>query len=279
MAKYSLLPEQLHREGLITNPGFVRPEALPEEHILRVHSAGYWERLQAGQLTPAEVRKTGFPWSEGLVHRERVIAAGTVLNVQQALQHGVAFNLAGGTHHAFAQRGEGFCLLNDIALGAQWALDHQQAKRIVVVDLDVHQGNGTASIFANRPEVFTFSMHGQNNYPLHKERSDRDIELPDGTGDAFYLDVLQRNLEDLIQKNNPDLVFFQAGVDILESDQLGRLAVTRRGCYQRDLMVFQACKAAKIPVCVSMGGGYSPRLADILEAHVNTYRAAAEVYL
>jgi acetoin utilization deacetylase AcuC-like enzyme len=252
---------------------------LPEEHILRVHSAGYWERLQAGQLTPAEVRKTGFPWSEGLVHRERVIAAGTVLNVQQALQHGVAFNLAGGTHHAFAQRGEGFCLLNDIALGAQWALDHQQAKRIVVVDLDVHQGNGTASIFANRPEVYTFSMHGQNNYPLHKERSDRDIELPDGTGDAFYLDVLQRNLEDLIQKNNPDLVFFQAGVDILESDQLGRLAVTRRGCYQRDLMVFQACKAAKIPVCVSMGGGYSPRLADILEAHVNTYRAAAEVYL
>jgi acetoin utilization deacetylase AcuC-like enzyme len=273
-----LLPEQLLREGLLTDANRLEPDPVTESLILSIHTSEYWHKLHRGTLSAAEVRKTGFPWSAGLVHRERVIAGGTVINVHQALKHGVAFNLAGGTHHAFADRGEGFCLLNDIALGAQFALVQRWARHILVIDLDVHQGNGTAALFAKRPAVFTFSMHGKNNYPLHKEMSDRDVELPDGITDGAYLDILARNLSELLEKTNPDLVFYQAGVDVLATDQLGRLGLTQQGCYQRDLQVFKACKSAAVPVCVSMGGGYSPRLSHILDAHVNTFRAAAEVF-
>ena len=278
MAKYSLLPDQLVREGLIEPGNLIQPPALEEEDILKVHTESYWRALASGGLSPADVRRTGFPWSTELVERERIICRGSIINVQQAMENGVAFNLAGGTHHAYAHRGEGFCLLNDIALAARYAMDHLHMERILVVDLDVHQGNGTASIFQDEPRVFTFSMHGGNNYPLKKEASDLDVALPDGTTDSAYLAALERHLNDLCERVQPQLVFFQAGVDVLETDKLGRLALTRAGCLQRDRMVFSTFKEAQVPVAVSMGGGYSERLADILEAHANTFRSAAEVF-
>ena len=198
--------------------------------------------------------------------------------VVYAKQFGVAMNIAGGTHHAFTNKGEGFCLLNDIAIASHYALAENLATKILVIDLDVHQGNGTAQIFRNDDRVFTFSMHGANNYPLVKESSDLDIGLPDFTDDDFYLKTLQSNLHNLLEKVQPDLIFFQSGVDILDTDKLGRLSVTRDGCKQRDKIVLSLAKANKIPIVASMGGGYSPDFRDIIEAHANTYRLAQEIF-
>ncbi|NIK72849.1 acetoin utilization deacetylase AcuC-like enzyme [Thermonema lapsum] len=274
MEKYNLLPEQLLYEGTLTNESFFTPSMLDEPLILRVHTAEYWEKLKKLALTPKEIRATGFPISARLIERERLIAQGTIQCAEYALQYGIAMNIAGGTHHAFTNRGEGFCLLNDIALAARYLLDHQKAQRILIIDLDVHQGNGTAEIFRQEPAVFTFSMHGANNYPRIKEQSDCDVHLPDGTGDRLYLYELEKHLDFLFSHFEPDFVFFQAGVDVLATDKLGRLALSIDGCRQRDELVFQYCRQGQIPVVVSMGGGYSPRLADILEAHANTYRTA-----
>jgi acetoin utilization deacetylase AcuC-like enzyme len=187
-------------------------------------------------------------------------------------------NIAGGTHHAFTDRGEGFCLLNDIAIAANYLLYHKLAKKILVVDLDVHQGNGTAQIFSNKPEVFTFSMHGAGNYPLHKEKSDLDIALPDHTDDATYLQLLSKQLPRLIDEVQPEFIFFLSGVDVLATDKLGRLSMSIAGCKERDRLVLSLCKDNNIPVAVSMGGGYSQRIADIVEAHANTYRVAQEIF-
>ncbi|WP_038029738.1 MULTISPECIES: histone deacetylase [Thermonema] len=274
MEKYNLLPEQLLYEGTLTNESFFTPTLLNEEHILRVHTAEYWNKLQNLTLTPKEIRATGFPLSRQLIERERVIAQGTIQCAEYALQYGIAMNIAGGTHHAFTNRGEGFCLLNDIALAARYLLDRQKARRILIIDLDVHQGNGTAEIFRHESAVFTFSMHGANNYPRLKETSDCDVHLPDGTGDRFYLYELEKNLDSLFSRFQPDFVFFQAGVDVLATDKLGRLSLSIDGCRRRDELVFQYCRQGQVPVVVSMGGGYSPRLADIIEAHANTYRTA-----
>ncbi len=272
------MPQQLLYEGTIQTANLFEPQRLAEERVIKTHTPDYWQRLKTLQLTPKEIRRTGFPLTTELVKREVTIAQGTVDCALFALEFGVAMNIAGGTHHAFTNRGEGFCLLNDIAIAAQYLLDHQKAKKILVVDLDVHQGNGTAEIFRGDDRVFTFSMHGANNYPLHKEVSDLDIGLPDYASDVFYLTTLESNLNNLLGSVQPDFIFFQSGVDILDTDKLGKLSVTREGCRQRDKIVLTAAKKNRIPLVASMGGGYSPNFRDIIEAHANTYRLAQEIF-
>ncbi len=278
MSKYDVLPQQLLHEGTISNENIFHPSPLDLEWILTTHEIAYWNKLSTLTLTPVEIRRTGFPLTNELVQREVVIMNGTVQCALYALRYRVAMNIAGGTHHAFTNKGEGFCLLNDIAIAANYLLNEKLVHRILVVDLDVHQGNGTAQIFNDDDRVFTFSMHGANNYPLQKERSDLDIGLPDHTQDGFYLSVLEVNLKNLIDRVQPDFIFYQSGVDILETDKLGRLSVTREGCKQRDKMVLMAAKVNKIPLVASMGGGYSHDFRDIIEAHANTFRLAQEIF-
>lgn len=278
MLKYQLLPEQLRYEGTVGKENFFRPEPLSEALILETHDPAYWHKLKTLSLNKKEERRTGFPLSQTLIRREITILEGSVRAALYALEYGVAMNIAGGTHHAYADRGEGFCLLNDIAVAANYLRKHQGLERILVIDLDVHQGNGTAKLFENEPQVFTFSMHGARNYPVPKERSDWDIGLPDQTDDSQYLRQLDQALEELESRFRPEFVFFQAGVDVLKSDKLGRLGLSIQGCRERDRRVFQWCRRLHVPVAVSMGGGYSPRIADIVEAHANTYRTAQELY-
>ncbi|MCV9386121.1 histone deacetylase family protein [Reichenbachiella ulvae] len=278
MEKYELLPQQLLYEGVITQRDFFHPKALTEEQILRTHTAEYWEKLKTGSLSRKEIRNTGFPFHESLVKRGRHIAHGTLECAYHAMKDGVSLNIAGGTHHAYADRGEGFCIFNDIVVAANELLYEQVAERIMVVDLDVHQGNGTAKIFEEESRVFTFSMHCEHNYPLQKEKSDLDIGLKDKTTDEEYLSILYKTLPKLIKEFDPQMIFFQSGVDVVATDKLGRLAMTREGCYQRDLFVFEQCKLHHIPVAVSMGGGYSHKINDIVAAHTNTYKAAKEIY-
>lgn len=278
MIKYELVPEQLLYDGTLSEDNFFHPEPLSEEQILLTHTAEYWQKLQEQRLTTKEIRAIGFPMRPELVWRGRHIAQGTIDCARYARQFGVSLNVAGGTHHAFADRGEGFCVFNDIAIAANYLLSTGEAHQILVVDLDVHQGNGTAHIFQDDDRVFTFSMHGAKNYPLRKERSDLDIPLPDNTTDQPYLDLLQATLPRLMDEVQPDLVFYLSGVDVLESDRLGRLSLSLQGCRERDRFVFTTCREYDVPVAVSMGGGYSPRIAAIVDAHANTFRTAAEVF-
>lgn len=278
MSKYELLPQQLLHEGTIKSENIFHPAPLEVKWILLTHEKQYWEKLSSLSLTPQEIRRTGFPLTNELVQREITIANGTVQCALYALQFGIAMNIAGGTHHAFTYKGEGFCLLNDIAIASRYLLSEKLVNRILVVDLDVHQGNGTAQIFQDDHNVFTFSMHGAHNYPLIKERSDLDIGLPDHTADNFYLSVLDANLKNLIDQVQPDFIFYQSGVDILDTDKLGRLRVSREGCKQRDRLVLNVAKENKIPIAVSIGGGYSPDFRDIIEAHANTFRLAQEIF-
>ena len=282
MLKYELIPAQLLYEGTATDENFFVPnindDIIDEKYILNTHTKEYLQKLKNLDLTPSEIRKTGFPLSKELIEREIIIAQGTIDCTKFAQKYGIALNIAGGTHHAFTDRGEGFCLLNDIAIGANYLLDKKLANKILVVDLDVHQGNGTAQIFQGNKQVFTFSMHGEKNYPLKKEKSDIDIGLPDGIKNKEYLHLLKTHLPQILATFKPDFVFYLAGVDILETDKLGRLGVTREGCKERDRFVLQICKDNKLPVSVSMGGGYSPKITDIIEAHANTYRLAQEIF-
>jgi acetoin utilization deacetylase AcuC-like enzyme len=274
MEKYELIPEQLLYEGSISSQNLFIPRPATDQQILRVHDSKYLENLKNVALSKKEVRKMGFPLNSLLVEREILIAGGTIQCCDYAFQEGISLNVAGGTHHAYAEHGEGFCLLNDIAIAAQYLLDENRSEQIAVIDLDVHQGNGTASLFKNVPEVFTFSMHGEKNYPLPKEKSDWDIELPDGTGDNEYLNTLATALEQIWKNVKPDFVFFQSGVDVLHTDKLGRLGLTKKGCLSRDRMVFEQITSRKLPCVTVMGGGYSERLSDIVEAHSNTFREA-----
>jgi acetoin utilization deacetylase AcuC-like enzyme len=282
MLKYELLPEQLLYEGITTASDFFVPDPPPLADVLLTHEANYLHRLLQGQLTRQEERASGFPWSRALADREMTLLGGTIECAQRALANGgVALNIAGGTHHAFAGRPEGFCLLNDQAVAANWLLAYEPARvrQILIIDLDVHQGNGTAAIFRHEPRVFTFSMHGARNFPGRKEVSDLDLALPDGLGDAEYLarlaDVLPRLLDEQVR---PDFVFYLSGVDVLATDKLGHLALTREGCRRRDELVLGACHLRGLPVVVCMGGGYSERISDIVEAHANTYRVAASLW-
>lgn len=278
MEKYELIPAQLLHEGTITAAELFEPQPMTEADILRVHDADYWRRMRDLKLTSKEVRPIGFPLSAALVRREIMIAQGTLDAAYFAKKSGVAMNVAGGTHHAYANRGEGFCLLNDQALAAAALLERGAARKVLIVDLDVHQGNGTASIFAQEERVFTFSMHGKDNYPYHKEQSDLDIPLPAGTTDEAYLLLLRENLTAIMRDFKPDFMFYQAGVDVLATDKLGKLALTLEGCKERDATVMRAAKSGNIPLVVCMGGGYSPDIKTILEAHCNTYRLAKDIF-
>lgn len=278
MLKYELIPKQLLYEGIITTENLFEPKLCSEGNILLTHDFDYWQRLKNLELTEREMRKVGFPLSAQLIEREITIMQGTIDCALFALQYGCAMNVAGGTHHAFTNKGEGFCLLNDMAIAANYLLKNKLAERILIVDLDVHQGNGTAQIFQNNQHVFTLSMHGKNNYPFHKEISDLDIELPDGIIDVDYLGLLYQNLPQIIKSHQPDFIFYLCGVDILATDKFGKLNVSSQGCLQRDAFVFEQCKENKIPITCAMGGGYSPKIADIVNAHTNTFKAAIHLF-
>ncbi|MFT7034338.1 MAG: acetoin utilization deacetylase AcuC-like enzyme [Cyclobacteriaceae bacterium] len=278
MEKYELLPRQLVHEGTVKDENFFTPTTLADEQILAVHTSEYLDKLRSLSLTKKEERRTGFPLSDRLVEREINIAAGTIQCADYALEHGVAMNIAGGTHHAYSDRGEGFCLLNDQAIASRYLLDTGKCSQVLIIDLDVHQGNGTAKIFSHEPKVFTFSMHGESNYPMHKEQSDLDVGLADGCEDQFYLSTLEANLNNIIESINPDFLFYQSGVDVLATDKLGRLGLSIEGCKARDKMVLKTAYELKIPIVVSMGGGYSENIKHIIEAHANTFRLAQEMF-
>ena len=278
MLKYELIPEQLIHEGIITTANLFSPEPLQEEIILWTHEKSYWQQLRDLTLPPKEQRRIGFPLSAQLVEREIRIAKGTIDGCHFAFNYGVAFNVAGGTHHAGTNWGEGFCLLNDQSIAANYLLNNNLASFILIIDLDVHQGNGTAQIFENESRVLTFSMHGANNFPYRKERSDLDIPLPDGTSDKEYLDILKGTLPRLIDKHKPDFIFYLSGVDVLATDKLGKLSLSKDACKARDNFVLTQCMKYQIPLQVSMGGGYSANIKDIVDAHCNTFRLAQDLY-
>jgi len=278
MLKYELIPEQLLHDGSVTKEYFFSPDICDEATALLTHEKSYLDKLLYQTLSASEQRRIGFPQSPELTKRELIITQGTIDCCTFAFQTGVALNVAGGTHHAFADRGEGFCLLNDMAVAANHLLYHKKASKILIIDLDVHQGNGTAKLFENNSSVFTFSMHGAHNYPFHKERSDLDIPLKDGTSGKEYLRLLQETLPELIEKTKPDFAFYLSGVDILETDKFGKLKVTLEECKERDRFVFTSLRKNNIPVVVAMGGGYSPDVRVIVEAHCNTFRLAADLY-
>lgn len=278
MLKYELLPQQLVHEGIAQKSDFFEPEIIPIETVLKVHTKEYVSDLLDLTLDPKAARKIGFPLSKELVERELRIAQGTILGAEKAFETKVAFNIAGGTHHAYSNRGEAFCLLNDQAIAAQYLLDKKLAKKILIIDLDVHQGNGTAEIFQKNDKVFTFSTHGKSNYPFKKETSDLDIAFEDNTTDEDFLKTISTIIPKLIEEQKPEFIFYLAGVDILASDKLGKLGCSIEGCKKRDEIVFENCERYQIPVQVSMGGGYSPEIKTIIEAHANTYRVAHDIF-
>lgn len=278
MDKYTGIPIQLIKEGSFTSKNFFEPQLTGDEFPLLVHSSKYIEKLKTNNLTKIEERRIGFPLNDELLKREELICAGTIQSALFAIENGVSFNVAGGTHHAHRDFGEGYCVYNDIAVAAQYLLNNKDVQQILVVDLDVHQGNGTASIFANDDRVFTFSMHCDNNFPLRKSISDLDIPLDHLTSDDDYLTLLTDHLPKLINEVKPEFIFFQSGVDILTNDKLGMLNVTKLGCAKRDRIVFELAKKNNIPITASMGGGYASNIEDIIDAHCNTYRVAKEIY-
>lgn len=278
MLKYELIPAQLLHEGTCTEAHFFRPSTCSAEVILLTHEKVYLDKLLGQQLSAVEQRRIGFPQSPELIKRELIITQGTIDASLYAIQNGVALNIAGGTHHAFAERGEGFCLLNDMAIAANYLLKNRLRHKILIIDLDVHQGNGTAKLMQNVPDVFTFSMHGATNYPFLKEKSDLDLGLENGTTSETYLSLLYETLPNLITTVKPDFAFYLAGVDILSSDKYGKLQVSIDACKQRDAFVFTQLKKNNIPVAVTLGGGYSPDIKTIVEAHCNTFRLAIELF-
>jgi acetoin utilization deacetylase AcuC-like enzyme len=278
MLKYELIPEQLLHEGTIEQQNLFSPEPVTEDIVLLTHQKSYWEQLRDLTLPAKEQRRIGFPLNAQLLERELRITQGTIDGAHFALNNRIAFNVAGGTHHAGSNWGEGFCLLNDQAITANYLLNRNLAKRILIIDLDVHQGNGTAEIFQYEPKVFTFSMHGDKNFPFRKELSSLDVPLDDGLQDEEYLSLLNINLKKAFERAKPDFVFYLSGVDVLSTDKLGKLALSKAGCKERDRMVLQACRDKNLPLQVSMGGGYSADIKDIVDAHCNTYRLAFDLF-
>lgn len=278
MDKYTLIPETLLAEGSFTKKNFFEPKIQGDQLVNLVHTKEYVEKLKTKKLTNTEERRIGFPLHNGLLVREELICTGTTQAALLAFENGVSFNVAGGTHHAHSNFGEGYCVYNDIAVAAQYLLNNNEAKQILVVDLDVHQGNGTASIFQNESRVFTFSMHCENNFPLRKAKSDLDVPLDHLTDDNEYLTILNKHLPRLIENVKPDFIFFQSGVDILTNDTLGMLNVSKKGCADRDRIVLETAFKQGIPITASMGGGYASNLLDIVDAHCNTYRIAKEIF-
>ena len=278
MEKYELIPQQLLHEGLVEKECFFSPNVAKDFWIEKAHDKEYISKLNHLTLSKSEIRKTGFPLSKELVNREYIITQGTLDCVDFAIKYGASANIAGGTHHAFRDRGEGFCLFNDVAIGSYYALEKYQMQSILILDLDVHQGNGTASILKDNDKVFTFSMHGEKNYPFHKENSNLDIPVKDGINGKEYLKKLKENLDFLSEELSPDIIFYISGVDILDTDKLGRLAVKREDCKKRDEMVFEFSKKCKAPIVTVMGGGYSEKIYDIVEAHCNTFKSMLSLF-
>jgi len=278
MVKYELIPAQLLYEGVVDKDNFFEPKLADFETCCLGHRKEYVQQLFDLTLDAKMVRRIGFPLSQSLVERERYILDGTIQSTLYAMKYGISFNTAGGTHHAGYDYGEGFCLMNDQAVAANYLLKNGHAKKILIIDLDVHQGNGTAHIFQNNSDVFTFSMHGAKNFPFIKEKSDLDVELQDGISDTEYLSLLLSHLDELFERVKPDFVFYQAGVDILSSDKLGKLKVSKEGCKQRDYLVINRCHQLRIPMQISMGGGYSVHIKDIVDAHVATYKTAVDIF-
>lgn len=280
MEKYDLLPKQLLYEGTCEEVHFFQPQIIEENErfILKAHDNRYVKELYNCTIDPRAARKIGFPLSPKLVERERIISNGTIKACQYALNHGIAMNIAGGTHHAYRSKGEAFCMLNDQAIGAYYLLEEKKANSILILDFDVHQGNGTAEIFENDSRVFTCSVHGKNNYPFKKEVSDLDIPLEDHTNDEVYLKTIKNIVPFLVDKVKPDFVFYLSGVDILATDKLGKLGCTIEGCKERDRYVLQYLFEKGIPVEVSMGGGYSKDIKIIIDAHANTFRLAQDIF-
>ena len=276
--KYAMIRQRLDAEKTLAPSRVSEPMPAGRDEILLVHTEDYYDRLVAGRLSEREIRRLGLPWSEALVGRSRLSVAGTLAAARAALIDGVGANLGGGTHHAFADHGEGFCVLNDIAVAIRALRAEGFIRRAAVVDCDVHQGNGTAAIFATDPEVFTLSLHGEKNYPLLKQQSTVDVALADGTEDEEYLSLLAHHLAIALDRFRPDIVFYQSGVDPYRDDRLGRLALTFDGLKRRDLMVFQECRARALPCVITLGGGYARKVSDTVEAHCNTMRAARAVY-
>ena len=278
MIKYELIPEQLLRENTCSPDNFFEPGIISDEIVLKTHEEEYFKRFRNLNLSKKEVREIGFPLSEELVTREMTIAQGTIDCVNYSLKNGISMNIAGGTHHAFYDRGEAFCMLNDQAIAAKYLINKKLAEKIMIIDLDVHQGNGTASIFSENKDVFTISFHGKKNYPFRKEKSDIDVEFDDNTDDQFYLNKLKDLIPNAIDNFKPDFIFYLSGVDVLNNDKLGRLGLSIDGYKERDKFILELCNKNSIPVQVSMGGGYSELLKNIIEAHSNTFRLAQEIY-
>ncbi|HZT58892.1 MAG TPA: histone deacetylase [Pyrinomonadaceae bacterium] len=275
--KFELVRDRLLAEGTLSPAEIAEPREAALDDVLLVHTEDYVTRLRAGALTQRELRRLGLPWSKALVRRSFLAVAGTIGAARSALEDGIGANLAGGTHHAFPDHGEGFCVLNDVAVAIRVLRRDKLVRRAGVVDLDVHQGNGTASIFADDADAFTFSMHGAKNYPLFKQRSSLDVELPDGTADAEYLDALARNLPRVFE-HAPEIVFYLGGADPFEGDKLGRLALTMKGLRERDELLLRECRARGVPVATVMSGGYGEDIRDTIEIHCNTIRAAKAVF-
>lgn len=276
--KYKLLRERLVEGGVLAEEELEESDLVDRASLLLAHTPEYVDAVFSGTLSEADQRRLGFPWSEGLLARSRASVQGTVAAARAALRDGVAGNLAGGTHHAYAGRGAGFCVFNDIAVAAR-ALQREGAiERAVVVDLDVHQGDGTASIFEGDESVFTFSMHGAKNFPFRKQRSSLDVDLPDGCADAEYLDALERHLPIALDRARADILFFQAGVDPLEHDTLGRLKLSLSGLRERDRRVALAARERGIPLVLTLGGGYARPISLSVEAHAGTWREARAAF-
>ena len=275
VAKYAMLRDAVIAQGIVPAERVLDPARVSDEALLLVHTPGYVRRFRDGALDAAELRRLGFPWSPALVERSYRAVGGTVAATRHALEHGVAMNLAGGTHHAFPDHGEGFCVFNDVAVAIRLLRRDGLIRRAAIVDLDVHQGNGTHAIFAGDPDVYTFSMHGGKNYPFHKVRGTLDIELPDGTGDDAYLEALHAALPRVLAASSPDLVVYIAGADPHEGDRLGRLALSFDGLARRDAFVLDSCREVGIAVAITIGGGYGRRIEDTVAAHAETVRIAA----
>ena len=272
MAKYALLRDGALQQKLVDAQHMHDPDRAPLEDLLRVHTATYISDITNGTLSPPAQRRLGLPWSERFVERAFRVVRGTCEATEAALQHGVAMNLAGGTHHAFADFGEGFCTFNDVAIAVRRLQHTHRVKRVAIVDLDVHQGNGTHAIFTGDDTVYTFSMHGAKNFPFHKVPGTLDVELADGCDDATYLEMLQHHLPRVIRDAQPDLVIYLAGADPHEGDKLGRLSLTFDGLLRRDWMVLECCRTVGIPVCVTIAGGYGHDVRDTVQVHLNTVR-------
>jgi len=278
MAKYRLLRERLEVSGVFAHADFVVPEAASDTELARAHCPAYVSRVQAGELSAAEMRAIGFPWTVEMVERSRRSAGATLGAARAALREGCAANLAGGTHHAFRDRGEGFCVFNDAVVAARAMQAEGLARKVLVVDCDVHQGNGTAAIARGDDTLFTFSIHGARNFPFAKEESDLDIELADGTRDDEYLWHLERGLGEALERSAPDLAIYLAGADPFEDDRLGRLKLSKWGLARRDDHVLRVLEARGIPVALAMAGGYARNIADSVEIHANTIVAARDVW-